>query len=261
MTTTELETLARQARIQVIEMLVASGTGHTASPLGLAELFVALYHEILGDTDRLILSAGHVVPIRYVVMAQKGILHTESLQTLRQFGSALQGHPSYRDMPALESSSGPLGQGLSQAIGFALAQAMDTRQGTTFCVLSDGEHQEGQTWEAVQFAGARAVSNLVAIVDVNGIQISGATKDVLSMQTLAETYRSFGWAVIECDGNQMSIVVESLRHAQTMLGPVCVMLHTIPGKGVTEWENDYRWHGKVPTAAQAAQAITSITAA
>jgi transketolase len=261
----ELTEYARQARISVLEMLTAAGSGHTASPLGLAELFVYLYHAVLrGQSgkpgpvrDRLVLSAGHVVPIRYAVMAQVGLLEQESLPTLRQFGSPLQGHPSVIDLPALETSSGPLGQGLSQAIGFALAARISGNQERVFCVMSDGEHQEGQTWEAIQFAGARSLSNLVACVDVNGIQISGSTQDILPMTKLAEQYRSFGWEVCEINGNSFD---DLERGFADIAGnqPRALLLTTTPGKGVHAWEGDYRWHGKVPTAAELAGALQEL---
>jgi len=271
----ELIEKARRIREHIIRMLLASGSGHAAGPLGMADIYAVLYFDVLkhnpkqpdwAERDRLVLSCGHTAPVRYAAMAEAGYFPVEELASLRQLHSRLQGHPSRLDMPGLETSSGPLGQGLSQAIGMALAAERGEVLGLpggwhTFCITSDGEHQEGQTWEAVQFAGATKLSGLTVIIDRNRIQISGDTESVLPMNNLGNAYRSFGWHVVEIDGNSVDEVRSTLQKAREYTGgPLCVLAHTVPGKGVSFMENDYRWHGRTPTTEEAKKALEELEA-
>ncbi len=269
----ELAEKARHIREEIIRMLLAAGSGHAAGPLGMADIYAVLYFDVLKhnpkkpdweERDRLVLSCGHTAPVRYAAMAVSGYFPVEELSTLRQLHSRLQGHPSLIDLPGLETSSGPLGQGLSQAVGMAIAAERRIVLGLgegwhTFCILSDGEHQEGQTWEAVQFAGATKVSGLTAIIDRNRIQISGDTESVLPLANLAALYRAYGWMVTEVDGNNLDEVRAALHKAREVSdGPCCIVAHTIPGKGVSFMERDYRWHGKTPNAEEAAKALKEL---
>lgn len=258
---------ARLLRVALIKMLAAAPSGHTAGPLGMAEIYAALYFQILNhrpkeplwpERDRLILSCGHTTPIRYVAMAQAGYFPESELGKLRRFGSQLQGHPSRVDLPALETSSGPLGQGLSLAVGMALEAKRTNQSWHTYCILSDGEHQEGQTWEAILLAGARKLPNLTAIVDRNQIQISGPTETVLPLADLAEKYRSFGWSVRTANGNHIDEVLNALEELRSESGPRVLIANTTPGKGVSFMENDYRWHGKTPTEEEANRALAEL---
>lgn len=256
-----LELRALEARILVIEMLVAAGSGHTAGPLGMADIFTAMYFHILRhdpqnplweDRDRLILSNGHIVPIRYAVMALAGYFSREEALTLRKFGSRLQGHPERTMLPAVETTSGPLGEGLSQAAGMALAARMQGKKHRIYCITSDGEHDAGNTWEAVMFAGKYRLSNLTAIMDRNNIQINGMTEDVMPLEPLREKYEAFNWHVLEIDGHNMEEIVEAVEQAKAIYEkPTMIIAHTIPGKGVPEIEFDYRWHGKPPSQEEA----------
>ena len=257
---------ATQIRMDIIQMLEAAGSGHAAGPLGMADIYAALYFEILThdpkrpdwpERDRLIVSCGHTCPVRYAAMAEAGYFPREDLVTLRHFGSALQGHPSRVDLPGLETSSGPLGQGLSQAVGMALAARLQGASWRTFCVMSDGEQQEGQIWEAVMLGGARKLSNLTAILDRNHIQISGTTEDVLGPDPLAAKYESFGWEVLSMNGNDLTEILAALRKPAGD-APRCIIAETVPGKGVSFMENDYRWHGKVPDITQAKTALAEL---
>jgi transketolase len=249
----DLEKIANTVRQDIIKMLVNAGSGHTAGPLGLADIFTALYFRVLyhdpkkpmwEERDRLCLSCGHVVPVRYAVMARAGYFPLSELKTLRKINSRLQGHPSYIDMPALEHSSGPLGQGSSVAIGKALAAKINKQEHYVFCIVSDGEQQEGQTWEAAMFAGKMKLDNLIFIMDRNNIQIDGDTEEIMPLNPLVDKYKSFGWHVIEIDGNNMKEIIGACELAKTIREqPVMIIAHTVPGKGVSFTENDYRWHG------------------
>lgn len=253
----ELELKANEARILLVDMLEDAGSGHTAGPLGMADIFTALYfHSAKHDAnnpdweerDRIILSNGHIVPIRYVVMALAGYFPIEELKTLRKFGSRLQGHPERSKIFALETTSGPLGSGLSQASGIAYAARMDNKKFTTFCLLSDGEMQAGNTWEAAMFAGKNRLSNLVGIIDRNNIQINGMTEDVMPLEPLRDKWESFNWHVIEVNGNNIEEVIYAIDTARAIYEkPTMIIAHTVPGKGVKEIEFDYTWHGKPPT--------------
>lgn len=259
---------ATNIRKHIIQMLLASGSGHAGGPLGMADIYAALYFGVLNHRpeepvwpgrDRLILSCGHTCPVRYAAMAEAGYFHPGDLLTLRKFETKLQGHPSRVDMPSLETSSGPLGQGLSQAVGMALFAKQTGQHWRTYCVLSDGEHQEGQTWEAIMLAGARGLSNLCAIVDRNNIQIDGTTEDVLSLEPFSYKYVANGWHVITIDGNNEAAILTAFAEAKEMQSkPTVIVAETVPGKGVSFMENDYHWHGKTPSKAEADAALKEL---
>ena len=277
----ELEKQAESIRETIIDMLVSAGSGHTAGPLGMADIFTAFYFHILAhdpkkpdweERDRLILSNGHICPVQYAAMAHAGYFSVPECLTLRKFGSRLQGHPERLRLPGLETTSGPLGEGLSQAAGIAYAFRMDGgekmsdvprptvhvgrgtsymgvgRKRRVYCVMSDGEQEEGNIWEAALFAGKNKLSNLTAIMDRNNIQIDGMTEDVMPLEPLAEKYRAFNWHVLEVDGHNIAEFVQAIDEAKAIYEkPTLIIAHTIPGKGVPEIEFDYRWHGKPPT--------------
>lgn len=251
-----LENRAYEIRRTIIEMLTAAGSGHTAGPLGMTDIFTALYFHILKhdpknpdleDRDRLILSNGHITPVRYAAMAHAGYFPVEECMTLRKFGSRLQGHPERDMLPGIETTSGPLGSGLSQASGYAYAARMDGKKFRIFCAMSDGEQAEGNTWEAVMFAGNYRLNNVTAIMDRNNIQIDGNTEDVMPLEPLADKYRAFNWHVIEVDGHNIAQFIEACDEARSIQEkPTLILAHTTPGKGIPTIENDYRWHGNPP---------------
>ncbi len=259
LTDTDVETLgekANEVRQTIIEMLVAAGSGHTAGPLGMADIFAALYFHILRhdpkhpdwpERDRLVLSNGHIVPVRYATMAHAGYFPIEECLTLRKFGSRLQGHPERLRLPGLETTSGPLGEGLAQASGMAYALRMDGKRERVYCVMSDGEQEEGNTWEAAMFAGKYKLANLTAIMDRNNIQIDGMTEDIMPLEPIADKYRAFGWHVLEVSGHDIRAFISAVEEAKAIYEkPTVIIAHTIPGKGVAEIEFDYRWHGVPP---------------
>lgn len=265
LSTKKLEEKANEIRQDIIKMLLAAGSGHSAGPLGMADVFTALYFNILNhdpkkpmweERDRLILSNGHIVPVRYAAMAEAGYFSKAKLKTLRKLGSPLQGHPERERMPALETTSGPLGSGLAQAAGYAYAARMDDRRFRIYCVTSDGEHDEGNHWEAVMFAGKYRLSNLTVFVDRNNIQIDGHTEEVMPLEPLVEKYEAFNWNVIEIDGHNMEEIINSVGEARaTYEKPTVIICHTIPGKGVSFMENMPEWHGKPPNKKQAREAL------
>jgi transketolase len=252
----ELALKANDVRQTIIHMLAAAKSGHTAGPLGMADIFTALYFHVLShdpknpdwaERDRLILSNGHIVPVRYATMAHAGYFPVEECMTLRAFASRLQGHPERDFLPGLENTSGPLGSGLSQASGMALAARMDGSTSRIYCLTSDGEHQEGNTWEAAMFAGHYRLHNVVQIMDRNNIQIDGNTEDTMRLEPLADKYRAFNWHVIEIDGHNFHEIVDACEEARSIQDrPTLILAHTTPGKGIKEIENDYRWHGNPP---------------
>lgn len=253
----ELELKAADIRISLIDMLEDAGSGHTAGPLGMADIFTLFYFHILNhdpkdpawpERDHLILSNGHITPIRYATMAHAGYFPKDELKTLRKFGSRLQGHPERERLPGLENTSGPLGSGLSQAVGMAYAARMDDKKFHVYCFMSDGELQAGNTWEGAMFAGNNKLSNLTAIVDRNNIQIDGMTENVMPLEPLADKWRAFNWHVIEVDGHNMRAVDDAVNEAKAIFEkPTVIIAHTIPGKGIKEIEFDYTWHGKPPS--------------
>lgn len=252
----KLEEKARDVRATIIEMLVAAGSGHTAGPLGMADIFTAFYFHILkqdpknpdwDERDRLVLSNGHIVPVRYSAMAHAGYFPVEECLTLRKFGTRLQGHPERTKLPGMETTSGPLGSGLSQAAGMAYALRMDGKKNRVYCLMSDGEQNAGNIWEAVLWAGKYKLHNLTAIIDRNNIQIDGMTEDIMPLEPLADKYRAFNWHVLEIDGHNMTEIIDAVEHAKAIVEkPTLIIAHTIPGKGVPEIEYDYRWHGAPP---------------
>ena len=256
----ELEEMANNIRESIIEMLLAAGSGHTAGPLGMADIFTLFYFHILKhdpknpdweDRDRVVLSNGHICPVLYATMAHAGYFPVEELKSLRKFGSRLQGHPHRHFLPMLETSSGPLGEGLSQAVGMVLADKMDGKAKNRFiyCFMSDGEHDEGNTWEAVMLAGKNKLRNLIAIVDRNNIQIDGFTENVMPLDSIVEKYKAFNWHVIEVSGHDFRMINDAVEVAQAVYEkPTVIIAHTIPGKGVKEFERDFHWHGYDPNA-------------
>ena len=255
---TRLERQANEIRQSIIEMLTAAGSGHTAGPLGMADIFTLLYFEVLRhdpkrpdweDRDRLVLSNGHICPVLYATLAHAGYFPVADLLSLRQFGSPLQGHPHRGALPGIETSSGPLGSGLSQAVGMALAERMDNPYSAKFmyCLTGDGELNEGQIWEAAMLAGKEKLHNLIVIVDRNGIQIDGYTKDVMPLEPLGQKFASFGFDVQEVDGHNIRNVNDAIGKAQAVYSqPSVIIAHTIASKGVDVFERDFRWHGNPP---------------
>ncbi|MSU74462.1 transketolase [Candidatus Kaiserbacteria bacterium] len=253
----KLELRARGIRETILTMLVAAKSGHTAGPLGMADIFTAFYFHILthdpkhpewDERDRLILSNGHICPVLYAALAHAEYFPIEECLTLRSLGSRLQGHPERTRLPGLETTSGPLGEGLSQAAGVAYAFRMDKKTQRVYCIMSDGEQEEGNTWEAAMFAGKNKLSNLTAVIDRNNIQIDGMTEDVMPLEPLADKYRAFNWHVLEVNGNDISAFITAVAEAKAIYEkPTLIIAHTVPGKGVPEIEFDYRWHGKPPT--------------
>lgn len=276
---TKLELQANTIRQSIIEMLCAAGSGHTAGPLGMADIFTLLYFHVLQhdaknpdwiDRDRLILSNGHICPVLYATLAHAGYFSVDELLTLRKFGSRLQGHPHRQSLPGLETSSGPLGSGLSQAVGMALAERINNPYSAKYfyCMAGDGELNEGQIWEAAMLAGKEKLHNLILIIDRNGIQIDGYTKDVMPLEPLAEKFESFNFDVQEVDGHNIRSVNDAVGKAQSVYSqPSVIIAHTIASKGVDVFERDFRWHGnppgkgpedRVPRSEQAAVALQKL---
>jgi transketolase len=257
--TCELEAAATRVRASIIDALVAAGSGHTAGPLGMADIFTYLYLEGLrhdpsdpewDDRDRLVLSNGHICPVLYAAMAEAGYFPTAELETLRKFGSRLQGHPHREYLPGLETSSGPLGSGLSQSVGMALADRIDRGASSErwfYCLLGDGELDEGQNWEAAMLAAAEKLHRLIAIVDRNYIQIDGFTEDVMPLDELAARWRAWNWHVQEIDGHSFAAIDAAVAEAKADFNrPSVIIAKTVPGKGVPEFERRPEWHGKPP---------------
>lgn len=267
----ELKERANNIRISLIEALVIAGSGHTAGPLDMADIFTVLFFHTLKhnpqkpdwpERDRLVLSNGHICPVLYSTMAHAGYFPVEELKTLRRFGSRLQGHPHRDFLPMLESSSGPLGSGLSQAVGMALADKIDhglTSERRIYALLSDAEQECGQTWEAAMLAGKEKLYNLTAVIDRNNIQIDGYTEDVMPLESLSDKWRAWNWHVIEIDGHNMEEIADALQAAKGIFEkPTVIIAHTIAGKGVPEFERDYRWHGKPPNKKEGKTAIKEL---
>lgn len=272
----ELMLNANDIRQDIIRMLLPAKSGHSAGPLGMADIFTALYfHTAIHDPkkpkwdgrDRVILSNGHIAPVLYATLGEAGYFDKKLFGTLRKLGSPLQGHPHRGELPGVETSSGPLGQGLSQACGMALAAKMDNKKHVVWCLTSDGEHEEGQTWEAVLLAAKYKLGNLVAIMDRNYIQIDGPTEEIMPLEPMAAKYRAFNWEVVEIDGNDMKEVVKALDKARARAAdpacakPLMIIAKTVPGKGVSFMENSYEWHGKAPNAEEEARALAELKAA
>lgn len=267
----ELEQKANDIRQSIIEMLLEAGSGHTAGPLGMADIFTALYFNILHhdpknpnwiERDRVILSNGHICPVLYATLAHAGYFPVEELKTLRKFGSRLQGHPHREWLSALETSSGPLGEGLSQAVGMALADRMDKGRSSNrffFTLLGDGELDEGMNYEAMMLAGKERLHNIIAIVDRNNIQIDGFTEDIMPLESMYEKWQAFNWHVQEIDGHSFDQIIAAVAEAKTIFDrPSVIIAHTIPGRGVAEFERHYEWHGKPPNKAEAEMALAEL---
>lgn len=284
---------ANSIRESIIEMLLSAGSGHTAGPLGMADIFTALFfaernsadtdtagagdsseinlrgimrhnpeNPFWEERDRLVLSNGHICPVYYATLAHAGYFDKSELLTLRKFGSRLQGHPHREFLDILETSSGPLGSGLSQASGMAKAILMDKGENTdqyVYCLMSDGELNEGNSWEGIMFAGKYRLRNLIAIVDRNNIQIDGNTEDIMPLEPLADKWRAFNWHVEEINGHNFEEIIDAIARAKTIYEkPTVIIAHTIPGKGVKEFERDYHWHGKPPNKDEAKMALDEL---
>ncbi|MCE9586639.1 transketolase [Candidatus Uhrbacteria bacterium] len=269
MTISDLEKKAYAIRQDIITALVAAKSGHSAGPLGMADIFTALYFRVLNVTpetrndknrDRVVLSNAHICPVLYATLAQRGFAkRDEFLKTLRKLGSPFQGHSNNHFDIGIETCGGPLGQGLSQAVGMALAARMDDAKWRTYCLMSDGELDEGQSWEAVMLAGKERLRNLTAIVDRNNIQIDGYTENIMPLEPLADKWRAFNWHVIEIDGHNIGQFIDAVGEAKAVYEkPTVILAHTIPGKGVSFMENRFEWHGKPPSPEEAKQAMLEL---
>ena len=266
----QLEQHAASVRRSIITMLEQAGSGHTAGALGLADIMTALYFAVLhvspenpdwDERDLFVMSNGHCAPVLYATLAERGFFPRTELATLRQFGSRLQGHPERQALPGIETTSGPLGSGLSQASGMAYHVRYLHPQPKRFvyCLMGDGELDEGNIWEAAMFASKYNLGNMIGIVDRNNIQIGGSTEDVMPLEDLQGKWRSFGWHVQEIDGHNMESICEAVSMARAVTDrPSIIIAHTIPGKGVDFMEGDYHWHGKVPTVEEAQRALAQL---
>lgn len=270
LTIPQIEQKANDIRRDVIKMLAAAGSGHSAGPLGLSDIFAALYFNVMNirpeepewvDRDVFFLSNGHCVPVQYASMAEAGYFPVEELLTLRKLGSRLQGHPEREKLPGLENTSGPLGSGLSQASGYAYSlQYIDENpQRFVYVMMGDGELNEGNIWEAAMFAGKYKLSQLIAFVDRNNIQIDGTTEDVMPLEDLKGKWEAFGWHVVEIDGHNITSIIDATSQARAITNrPTVIIAHTIPGKGVDFMEYNYKWHGMPPNAEQAKEALEDL---
>lgn len=265
---TELAAIAKRVRRDIVEMITAAKSGHPGGSLSAVEILVTLYFDVMkhdpanpkwADRDHFILGKGHAAPVLYSVMAESGYTPKDQLNTLRRMGSIYQGHPDVRFIPALEASTGSLGQGLSVGIGMALAAKLDGRASRTFVVLGDGEIQEGQVWEAAMFGAYHKMDNLVCIVDYNKIQLDGWVKDIMEVEPLAEKWRAFGWHTLEIDGHDIAAVQKAFAEAAATKGkPTAIVAHTIKGKGVSFMENNPKFHGTAPSADECAKALAEL---
>ena len=262
----KLETIANTIREDIIRMLEHAGSGHSAGPLGLADIFTALYFDVMkhdpknpdwDQRDILLLSNGHCVPVRYAAMAEAGYFPKKELLTLRQFGSRLQGHPERQKLPGLENTSGPLGSGLSQACGMALGLRLNQQYHRwVYVVMGDGEQDEGNVWEAAMLAAKYKLNNIIAITDRNNIQIDGPTESVMPLEDFKAKWEAFGWHVLEVDGNDIEAVMDACQMAKAIVEkPIMIIAYTVPGKGVDFMEYDFHWHGAPPNHEQAVKAL------
>ncbi len=264
----EIQNIANRMRLDVIEMTTAAGSGHPGGSLSAAEVMASLYFKVMNvdpadpwkeDRDRFVLSKGHAAPILYAALAERGFFPTEQLKTLRKLGSALQGHPGFRDLPGIEASTGSLGQGLSVACGMACAARLDNKDYKVYCLLGDGELQEGQNWEAAMFANQYGLSNLIAIVDQNKLQICGRTDDVMCVEPLPEKWKAFGWNVKIVDGHSIRQIIDALSDAgRSKKKPTVIILKTVKGKGVSFMENNADFHGRTCTPEEYEKAVAEL---
>ncbi len=265
----ELELKANEIRQDIIKMLVTAKSGHSAGPLGMADVFTALYFAVMHydpqepakwDRDRFVLSCGHICPVWYATLAHAGFFPHHELATLRKLGTRLHGHPHNEVLPGGENSSGPLGQGLSQAAGMAyVGLKMKQEPWRVYCVMSDGEQEEGQIWEAAMFAAKNKLRNLTALIDRNNIQIDGYTEDIMPLEPFKDKWEAFGWHVIEVDGHNIREIIDACNAAKAIYEkPTVIICHTIPGKGVDFMEYKYQWHGTPPDPKQAHEALKEL---
>jgi transketolase len=264
----ELEKTATEVRKDILKMIFAAGSGHPAGSLSVADILVALYFQVMNhdpkkpfwpERDRFILSNGHTCPALYAVLAKAGYFKPKELKNLRKLGSILQGHPERLRLPGIETSSGPLGEGLAQAVGMALAAQLDQARFRVFCLTSDAEHQEGNHWEAVMVAAKYKLANLTLFVDRNQIETSGLTEEVMPLNPLKEKYLAFNWNVLEVDGHNFREIVNAVESARSYYeGPTVIIARTIAGKGVSFMEGDYRWHSKAPNKDELKRALREL---
>lgn len=261
----KLEVIANKIRQFVLVSIAGAKSGHTAGSLGMADIFAFLYFKYLKISakdpwnekrDRLFVSNGHIVPVWYTTLALRGYFDTKKLSGLRDIKSKLQGHPHYKGLPGIENTSGPLGQGISQAVGSALA--LRKKGNRVVCIISDGELNEGQTWEALMFAGNKRLTNLTIVVDRNNIQISGNTHEVMPLEPLKEKFESFNLVVLQIDGNAMYEIEEAFLKRELIDKTVVIIADTVAGKGVSFMENDYEWHGKAPNSDEVKLALKEL---
>lgn len=267
----QLQLIANQIRQDIITSLFQAGSGHPGGSLGMTDIFTALYFNILKhnpktpdwkDRDILILSNGHICPVRYATMSNADYFPRTELLTLRKLGSRLQGHPHKSALPGLETTSGPLGSGLSQSAGMALVLKQEKRKNRIYCLVSDGEQDCGQTWEAVMLAAKYQLNNIITIMDRNNIQIDGTTQEIMPLNPLKEKYESFGWKVLEIDAHNFKEIISSIERAKLFQlqekKPVMIIAHSILGKGVSFMENKYGWHGKAPNEEETKKALQEL---
>ncbi|MDO9557574.1 MAG: transketolase [Coriobacteriia bacterium] len=267
-----IRSMAAQMRLDVVEMIAKAGSGHPGGSLSAADIVAALYFGVMKHDpadpswegrDRFVLSKGHAAPVLYAALAESGYIDREHLGTLRKLGSILQGHPDSKKVPGVEVSTGSLGQGLSISNGIALGLKLDRSASRVFCLMGDGELQEGQVWEAAMFAAHHGVDNLVAIVDHNGLQIDGACSDVMCLGDVEAKFGAFGWRTIIADGHDVEALLRAFEAAETALGggvPVVIVCSTVKGKGVSFMEGNAGWHGKAPNADETQRAVAELTA-
>lgn len=263
-----IEARAARMRYDIIEMIAEAGSGHPGGSLSAAEIVATLYFGVMkhdparpawAERDRFVLSKGHAAPVLYAALAEAGYLGRDQLKTLRKLGSILQGHPDCKKTPGVEISTGSLGQGLAIANGIALGLRLDRSESRVFCLLGDGELQEGEVWEAAMFAAHHGLDHVVAIVDHNGLQIDGACTDVMCLGEVAQKFKAFGWEVREVNGHSVAELIEAISAAPAAPGvPVCVVARTVKGKGVSFMEGNAGWHGKAPDAEQTAAALAEL---
>ena len=266
----DMHEVAKQMRIDIIKMLAAAGSGHPGGSLSATDILAVLYFDKMNidptnvedpDRDRLVLAKGHAAPALYAALAQRGYFPREDLITLRKRGSHLQGHPNMSTTPGVEMSTGSLGQGLSVANGMALAGRLDNRDYWVYCIMGDGEIQEGQVWEAAMSAAHYGLDHVIAFVDHNHLQIDGNNDQVMTVNPIDEKFRAFGWDVLTIDGHDYEAIADAIEHAKATKGkPTVIVCETVKGKGVSFMENQVGWHGVAPTAEQAERALAELEA-